>query len=158
MTKQVTKRKGGPIPKKIKDPIMEELTKIVQNGNILGVTHEQLASKFRAKYDINLKRQVIGSYLEKVYASIPPEKIQNTQLKLEVMFNKVFRIVQEMVSKAQTPKEKKEALDLLLRAMDKFTDFLERFGIKEKIADKHEIQGELLIHNIDYISEIKTLE
>ena len=143
MSKQIQKRKGGPIPNKIKDPIIEELTKIVQNGNILGVNQQQLADKFSSQYQINIRRQTIADYLEKVYSSLPPEKIEHTQVKLEVMFNKVFRIVQEMISTAKTNKEKKEAVDLLLRAMDKFTEFLESFGIKQKVADRLDFTADI---------------
>lgn len=160
--KQVSIRKGGPVPNRIKEPIIEELTKIVTNGNILGVTHQQLADKFSIQYDINLKRQLIGQYLEKVYASVPPEKIEHIQVKLEVMFNKVFRIVQEMLSSAKSNKDKKEAIDLLLRAMDRFTSFLESFGIKQKVADKLEVEQRSinLCINIDSnsVDLIKELE
>jgi len=141
---KVVKRKGGPIKKVIRESIMQELTKIVQNGNILGVTNQQLADKFIKKHDINIKVHTIGNYLKKVYENIPSDDIKHTQVKLEVMFNKVFRIVQEMIATAQTPQEKKNAVELLLRAMDKFTDFLESFGIKEKVSDKVEIKGVVL--------------
>jgi len=143
MVKEVVKRKGGPIKKVIRESIMQELTKIVQNGNILGITNQQLADKFIQKHDINIKVHTIGNYLKKVYENIPSDDIKHTQVKLEVMFNKVFRIVQEMVATAQTPQEKKNAVELLLRAMDKFTDFLESFGIKQKVAENINLSADI---------------
>ena len=118
------------IQKSKKASIIEELTKIVESGQILGVTHQQLAVRF------NTRRQTISTYLEKVYASIPPEDINSTRVKIQVMFDKLFREAQKMVQTANTNKERKDAMDLLLRMMDKFQDFLERFGIKP-IADQN---------------------
>lgn len=154
---KVTKRKGGPIKKVIKDGIIKELTKIVESGNILGITNQQLADKFSASYKINIKRQTIGDCLKKVYASIPSEDVHNTKVKIEVMFNKVFRAVQEMIANANDQKEKKEAIDLLLRAMDKFTDFLERFGIKPKVADEVNVKALVVNANIDVIAESQNI-
>lgn len=145
----ILKRKGGPIPKVIKEGIMKELTKLVQNGSTLGVTNQQLADRLGQQHNINIKVHTIGNYLKKVYDSLPMEDIQHTQVKLETMFNKVFRIVQEMIATAKTPQEKKNAVELLLKAIDKFTEFLESFGIKEKVADKVEMQGVIMHANID---------
>lgn len=150
--KEVVKRKGGPIKKVIRDGIIKELTKMVQNGNTLGVTNQQLCDKFSKEHQINIKVHTIGNYLNKVYASLPPESINATQVKLETMFNKVFRIVQEMIVTAKTPQEKKSAVELLLRAMDKFTEFLESFGIKQKIADKIDLKGEM--NNKHFLIEV----
>lgn len=147
--KQITKRKGGPIPNHIKQPIIEELTKIVESGNILGVSNQYLADKFTKEYQINIKRQTIGSYLETIYKNIPEEDIKQTKVKIEVMFNKIFRIVQDMVASAKTQKDKKEAIDLLLRAMDKFTAFLESFGIKPKAVENYNITGDITSRSID---------
>ena len=161
-SKQLIKRKGGPIPNAIKSPIMDELKKIVESGNILGVTHQQLADRFGKEHNINIKVHTIGNYLKDVYSQIPVEDIQHTQVKIEVMFNKIFRIVQEMIMKAQTPRDKKEAIDLLLRAMDRFTAFLESFGIKQKVADKLEVEQRSVNLNInidsDSVNLIKELE
>lgn len=149
MSKQIVKRKGGPIKKVIKDSIIKELTKMVQNGNTLGVTNQQLADKFSSSYEINIRRQTISDYLEKVYDSLPPEDINATQVKLETMFNKVFRIVQEMIATANTPQEKKSAVELLLKAMDRFTEFLESFGIKQKVADRIDLQADITTKSIN---------
>jgi len=149
MDKQIVKRKGGPIKKVVKDSIIKELTKMVQNGNTLGITNQQLADKFASSYEINIRRQTISNYLDKVYASLPPEDINATKVKLETMFNKVFRIVQEMIATANTPQEKKSAVELLLRAMDKFTEFLESFGIKEKVADNINLKADVVSRNIN---------
>lgn len=156
--KKIVKRKGGPLNKKIKNNIMLELTKIVENGNILGVNNQQLADRFSEKYEINIKRQLIGTYLKKIYSDIPEEDIKHTKVKLEVMFEKIFRIAQEMIARASTNKEKQIAVDLLLRAMDKFTVFLESFGIKEKVADKMELKSLNVNVNVDYLQHIQELE
>jgi len=140
------------ITKVKKKAIFDELTELVESGQIMGVTQKQLSIKF------GVKRETIARHLKKVYSVIPDEDIHHTKVKIKVMFDRLFREAQKMLITSKDNKERAEAMKLLLIMMDKFTDFLERFGIKEKVAEKHEIQGELLIANMDYLSNIKNIK
>ncbi len=131
------------IEKAKKDNILKELTKIVETGQILGITHQELAERY------STRRQTISGYLDKVYASIPAEEIDSTRVKLQVMFDKLFREAQKMLVSADGNREKKEAMDLLLRMMDKFTDFLERFGIKQTAQQNINLQGEITTRSLE---------
>lgn len=133
-------RKAGPVTKKRKLEIMEELEKIITEGSILGVTNQQLADKFK------IKRDTVASYLKEIYAKIPPEDIKETEVKLKVMFDKVFRYAQRIMNNAQTPLEQERALRLLMSAMKEYTDFLERFGWKPTAMQNVNIQGEVDNH------------
>lgn len=125
------------ITKVKKKEIFDELTELVESGQIMGVTQKQLSIKF------GVKRETIARHLKKVYAVIPDEDIQHTKVKIKVMFDRLFREAQKMLITAQDNREKAEAMKLLLVMMDKFTDFLERFGIKEKVADKIDIEADI---------------
>lgn len=153
----IVERKGGPFPKEIKAHILQELTKIVESGQILGVTQQQLAKEIGAQLNINIRRATIGSLLDEVYRSIPPEDIEHTRVKIQVMFDRLFREAQKMINTASNAREKKEAIDLLLRCMDKFTDFLERFFIKEKPEDKLHVTGAIAHLNINLEEKSKEL-
>lgn len=131
------------IPNNRRSEILDELTKMVENGQTLGVTQQQLATKF------NVKRETVKRYLDKVYQSIPPEDIKSIQVKLETMFNKLFREAQKMIQTAANQRERKEAMDLLLRCMDKFTDFLERFGIKAKAEENINLKADITQRSIN---------
>ena len=135
------------IEKVRKKAIFDELTSLVESGQIMGVTQLQLGIKF------GVKAETIGRHLKKVYASIPDEDIQHTKVKIKVMFDRLFREAQKLLMTAKDRREKAEAIKLLLIMMDKFTDFLERFGIKEKISDKVELQGVIINANIDVNKE-----
>ena len=135
MVKAKTKAKGGPVAKTKKAAIVKELEKIVTEGTILGVTNEQLADKF------NTTRNTVANYLKDIYSKIPQEDIKETEVKLKVMFDKVFRFAQRIMSNAKTPMEQERALRLLMSAMKEYTDFLERFGLKQTVTQRHEIKS-----------------
>ena len=125
------------ITNKRRNEIQEELRILVESGKILGETHTMLAERF------NVKRDTISRYLKQIYSKIPAEDIEHTRVKIQVMFDKLFRESEKMLATAKNNKEKKEAIDLLLRCMDKFIDFLERFGIKAKAPDLHYMKGDI---------------
>lgn len=125
------------ISKKKKANIIQELEKIVTSGNIVGITNEQLAQQF------NTRRQTVAEYLKQIYAKIPPEDIKETEIKLKSMFDKIFRVSQNILQKAKNPVEQERALNLILKCMREYTDFLERFGLKAKAIENYNIQGEV---------------
>ena len=48
------------------------------------------------------------------------------------MFQRLFREAQLLIQNADNPKDKKEAMEFLLRCIKEFTDFLERFFVKPR--------------------------
>ncbi len=118
------------VPDHKRDDIMIGLTDLIMSGQILGATHQQLADKF------SVQRQSISKYLKKIYANIPPEDINHIRVKIQVMFDRVFREANSLMRNAKGSEEKTKAIELLLKCMDKFQGFLESFGIKEQVADK----------------------
>lgn len=139
------------IEKKKKAEIMQELEKIVINGNIIGVTNEQLAQQF------NIRRQTIAEYLKSIYDKIPAEEIKETEVKLKTMFDKIFRISQSILQKASTPQEQERALNLILKCMREYTDYLERFGFKPIAQQNVNIRGEVehKVINVHIPAEVK---
>lgn len=117
--------------------IMKELEKLVTEGTILGVTNEQLAVKFQTRAN------TIGDYLKQIYLKIPPEDIKETEVKLKAMFDKIFRFSQQILSGAETLYEKERAIRLIMQAMKEYMDFLERFGVKPKVADNLNINANI---------------
>lgn len=121
---EIVKSKGGPVTKQRKEEIIESLTELIENGNILGITNKQLSIQYK------VKRETISKYLKEIYSRIPEENIKEIEIKLKVMFDKIFRYAQRLMNQASTPVEQERALRLLLQCMKEYTDFLERFGYK----------------------------
>lgn len=136
-------KRGGRISKEKKKDIMLELQEIIEDGTILGLTKTHLAKRF------NTKRETITKYMGEVYALIPPEDINNVRVKIQTMFDKLFREVKTMLVTASNKREKKEAIDLMLRMMDKFQDFLERFGLKPKAEENINVNTSSIQLNIN---------
>ncbi|MBW6469590.1 MAG: hypothetical protein K0A90_00030 [Methanosarcinaceae archaeon] len=110
--------------------IMGELTKLVESGQIIGLTQTALGEKY------NVRRQTISNYLTDIYEDMPPEDINATRIKIQVVFDRLFREAQYMLAKSSSIKERRESVDLMLRVLDRFTAFLENFHIKEKATEK----------------------
>ena len=129
--------KGGPVTKERKAAIFDQLTKMVESGQLIGANHIQLAELF------GIRRQTIAEYLKKIYGTIPPEDLNITRVKIQVMFDKLFREVQNMIKVAKGFREKREAIELMLKMVDRFTAFLENFHIKTKAVDNINLGGEV---------------
>jgi transcriptional regulator of heat shock response len=48
------------------------------------------------------------------------------------MFDRLFRELADMLDKEERGREKRDTIKLMLECIDKFTVFLEDFGVKEK--------------------------
>jgi len=139
----IVKRKGGPLKKEIKYAILESLNKLVQQGNAMSVNHQALADKYGAEHNINIKRQTISNLLDQVYKSIPPENVKNIELKIELLYDKMIREAQLLLQKASSQKEKKDAIDLMTRVLDKFIDFLIKAGRKAPVTQNINLQADI---------------
>jgi predicted XRE-type DNA-binding protein len=140
-----------------KPEIFTKLKELVETGQTFGVTQQQLSTKLK------IKRETVSDYLKIIYAEIPDEDIKHIQIKIQTMFDRLFREAQRMLIEAKEHKEKAEAMRILLLMMEKFTNFLEQFGIKEKVADRINLNAEVTtksisINIIDHRSQIKQIE
>lgn len=133
-------KKGGPIETERKKEIFDQLKEIIESGQILGVTNTQLAHK------LNVSRVTLPKYLKEVYEAIPDEDIKIIQVKIDTIFQKLFREAQKLINSAQSDKEKREAMEFLLRCIKEFTDFLERFGLKARAVENYAIKAEVDIN------------
>lgn len=117
-----------------KKDIISEIKELVEKGHIISETHSSLARRFQ------INRRTVKKYLEEVYLQIPPEDLESVQVRIEALFGRLFREANEMLDTAETPWEKRNALDFLLKCVDRFTDFLERFGRKPKAPENYNIK------------------
>jgi len=116
--------------------VKNKLFQLVESGRIMGVTQFQLEKEF------GVTRKTIAKWLKEIYKSIPPEDINVLRVKLETTFNFMLRDAQKMIRNSTNQKEKKEAHEFLLKVLDKFIDFLERFNLKPKMPENINITFE----------------
>lgn len=131
----VEKKKGGPIERKRKKDILEEIKKIIESGRMIGYTESQLAKNFE------INRRTVKRYLEEIYSNLSSSDINKIKVNLDLLFSRIFREGQDLINKAHTNKEKKEALEFMLKTTREFIDYLEKFGIKEKIPEKAQVES-----------------
>lgn len=136
-------RQGGPIPKEKREEIKEELRKIVTSGEILGTKQENLRYRILERNNTNVKLQTIKKLLDEVYQEVPKEEIEKVEVKIEAMFNKLFADLRRLIDNAPTEDDKRKAIDMMIKAMDRFISFLESFGRKVKPQENININGQL---------------
>ena len=146
--------KTGRVPKFRRDEVVKALARLIETGKILGLSAETLSDRF------DISRQTINKYLNELYDSIPPEDINHTRVKIQVMFDILFTDVQKMIDKSKKPREKKEAIELMLKMIDRFTIFLESFHIKAKAQENIVVgvEKQLVIVQNETLAEVKQIE
>lgn len=117
--------------------IKTELKKFIESGLILGMTQTQLAEHF------NVKRQTIATYLTELYSEAGVDDVNRVKISLNGMYNRLHREARTMFKDNMTNSERKEAIGTMLMVMDRYQDFLERFGIKPKPEENIHVTSEV---------------
>lgn len=137
------KKKGGPLTKAKKARITSKLRDLIKSSALGNTDYESLAKVFKTT------RKTIGNYVNEIYASTPPEEIHKVMLDFRFTFDKLEREVNSALRNAETVREKMEVIKTYFQFIKEKTDYLEKFFIKEKVAEKLDIQGVILNANID---------
>jgi len=131
------KGKGGPVTKSKKADIISKLKTLILDGEIDHKRYEVLAERFKTT------RQTIGKYVDEIYKSVPQEEVRKVIIDFSLVFEKLEVTVNEALAEAQTVKEKTEVIKTYFQLIREKTDFLERFFIKEKVADKIDLNADI---------------
>jgi len=112
----------------------EELRRLIESGEILRYSREQLYKQVTENYGVASSRRIVDTGIAEIYKSIDIDEIDVTKKRLYVLFETLFRDTTNLLENAKDDYEKRKAIELTLTLVEKFTDFLEAFGLKERIA------------------------
>jgi len=132
------KGKGGPVSKVQKTKILKGLKFDIENSNgDISLEYENLASKYKTT------RQTISKYIDELYLAVPEDDIEKTFIDFRMIFAKLNKHTDIMLSEAITIRDRVEVIKTYLLLMEKKTDLLERYFKKDKAADKVQLEANI---------------
>lgn len=130
--------------------LTEELRSLVKSGDILNYTELDLEKK------LNTTRKTIRKHLKEIKQEVGHRDIKIISIRFIDIMETTVSDIEKLWKKAKRDKDDRQILYYTKQmwiALEKFTDFVERYGIKEKVADKHEINSKSVIINLDLEAE-----
>lgn len=127
---------------------VDKLKEMVKTGEILKYSERDLEEH------IDLTRKTLRKHLNIIKQEIGSRDIKVITLRLIDILEEIMGDIEKYWRKARREGDEQKMMyygEKMFKALEKFTDFLERFGIKPKIADKVEIQSTNI--NIDILAE-----
>jgi len=120
--------------------LKQELSLLIENGDILKFNEQDLEKKY------NWTRKSIRKHLREIKQEIGTRDIKVISLNLMNILETIMQDLEKYWQKARDEENEQKIMYYMKQmfiAIDKFTDFLERFGIKEKVSDKIDIKADI---------------
>jgi len=136
----MAKKKGGQLSKYRKEKLKGDIRALFQDGSIMYHSERELAIKF------DVARNTIRSYVDEVAAEVGQKDITFIALELKNYLELAISDIKEMWEDSKLEQDRDEIrknIDMMFKAIDKFTDFMERFFIKDKAVDKLAIHAQV---------------
>ena len=114
----------------------EELRRIIEEIGLWNVNKTALAKKF------GVTESQIRSDIKKIIKKIPADKLREPAWEFFHAYKKAQKELRKIIVQGNT-KEKIMAIRELINLGDKFTKLLEDYDLKDKIAEKIEIKGDI---------------
>jgi len=131
------KSKGGPVSVIKKNKILEEIHRLIRNGQIDKVEYQTLAKQYNTTY------QTISKYVDEAYINVPAEEINKVLVDFRYTFKRLEEEVNVCLIEAETVKQKLDVIKTYFQLIKEKTDYMERFFIKAKAQENINIQGEI---------------
>jgi len=114
---------------------VDRLKEMVKNGDIMRYSERDLEKQFK------FTRKTLRKHLSEIKQTIGTRDIKVLSLRLINILDEIMQDIEYYWRLAKEQQDEKKIMyytKQMFFAIEKFTDFLERFGIKEKVAEKFE--------------------
>lgn len=125
---------------------VEKLRNMVESGEILKYSERDLEKK------VKFTRNTLRRHLAEIKGEIGSRDIKMISLRLVNILDEMMSDIEKYWQRAREQEDEKKIMyytKQMFFAIEKFTDFLERFGIKEKVADKVNVNQVVLNADVD---------
>lgn len=134
--------------------------KKTKKTNVLEKLESSLLSGENKSYreyakELKIHKDTAKKYIEEIISRTPRKSIKEVEFRIEIMYDKIIRQAEDLLENAVDSDEKERYIKLVIHCHDKFIDFLERFGIKQKAPDLLGIKGEI-DHKVQYEVIVKS--
>jgi len=125
---------------------INELRSLVESGEILNYTERDLEKKLK------WTRKSLRKHLVDIKSEIGNRSIKVITLNFVEIMDTMMDDVKLLWLKAREQGDEKKIIfytNQMFKSWERFADLLERFGIKEKVPEKHEIKAGIVHINIE---------
>ena len=116
------------------------LKEMVKSGEIFNYTEKDLEIK------LNTTRKTVRKHLKIIKEELGNRDMQIITLRLVDVLDEIMKDIELYWKKAKTAKDEQKTIyygKQMMFYIDKFIDYLERLGIKQKIADKVDLTADI---------------
>lgn len=131
--------KSSKTPKEIRRQEMIEIAKKIGLWNIN-------QTEFSKKYGVS--QRMIGKDLRWVIGHMRLTKIREIQIEIDIASKNAINEAIKIMYTATDPKIKLNAINTLMNATTKYTEFLEAYGMKQKVPEQTNIEDNIFMGNI----------
>ena len=127
----------------------KELKKRIETIGLWNINKTEFAKEF------GISTQMVYKDIDKIIKHTKPTKIGEINLALNSTFKKCIAQCQRiLIDPRSTKEEKLKAIDTFNKTAKQYTDFLESFGLKDKIADKLKVDGQVVQYTPEYFQKV----
>ena len=119
---------------------VDKLRLLVKSGEILKYSERDLEKQ------VKFTRNTLRKHLREIKEEIGTRDIQVISIRLMNILDTMMLDIEKFWEKAREEGDEAKVIyytKQMFFAIEKFTDFLERFGIKDKVAEKMDIQADI---------------
>lgn len=140
MKKKTIKKKGGPITKSKKAKVITEIRRLFETGEIMYVTETELSNR------LEIARETVRKYLTEEKKNVPTKDLTHITLRFKEYLEDAMedlRSCWKQNKKNGDMNAMRRDIDLMMKAIEKFTDFLERFFFKQKASENINLNADI---------------
>lgn len=116
---------------------LEEMKLTLQETGLFNINCSYLAKKH------GFHQSAVNDWLKEMLKAIPMEQASSIAVAFQSTYHKILKETQKVIADKEkhTFNQRMQASKLLLEAMDKYTQFMEQYGYKEKVAEKLQVEN-----------------
>ncbi|HAG52350.1 MAG TPA: hypothetical protein DCL21_01015 [Alphaproteobacteria bacterium] len=148
----MAKQKGGPLTKSNRETLLGELRTLFETKEIRHYSVRKLSQKF------NIAKDTVSKYLDEIALEFPAKDLEATQLRFKSLFEDALETCESLIHDSKEQGRERDVRDnikLMIDLIKAETDFMERFFVKDKVADKVDIKGVILNADVP-VSDLST--
>jgi hypothetical protein len=116
-----------------------EIKQLIEELGLWNINQTALSTKY------GVTQQMISKDIHNIVQGMPKESLTEIKFNLKTAYKKGLREMQTILATSRNNMEKTRAAQVIGNLGKQYTEMLENYGLKDRIADKLEVQGQLSI-------------
>lgn len=124
-----------------------EIKLLIEEIGLWNINRQSLADKY------GISRQMVDKDIHAIMIGMPAEDLKEIQFNIKNAYKKALRELQRILATSAEEKNRINAAKGISEVGARFTEMLENYGLKERIAERVDIRSVSLVKNVDEVVE-----